>query len=56
MRCRWISESRDPFINMIISVLSQYLGVEEQQYICRDFELLVALILDLISAGCKLKV
>ena len=34
------------FIKTIKNVLSQYLGDDEQQCICRDFELLVALSLD----------
>ena len=31
MRCRSLSESRDPFIKTIKSVLSKYLGDREQQ-------------------------
>ena len=30
LRCRSLTESRDPFIKTIKSVLSQYLGDEEQ--------------------------
>ena len=46
LRYRSLSESRDPFIKTIKNVLSQYLGDDEQQGICRDSELLIALILD----------
>ena len=42
LRCHSLTESRDPFIKTIKSVLSQYLGDEEQQCICRDSELVVS--------------
>ena len=46
LMCRLLSKSRDPFIKTLKPVLSQYLGDEEPQCICRDYQLLVALILD----------
>ena len=46
LRCRSLTESRDPFIKTIKSLLSQYLGDEVQQCICRDSEELVAFILE----------
>ena len=55
LRCRSLAESRDPFIETIKSVLSQYLGDEVQQCICRDSELLVALILDCTAVELNLR-
>ena len=48
-------ESLDPFIKTIKSVLSQYLGDKEQQCICRDPEVLVALILDCTAVELNLR-
>ena len=53
--CRSLTESRDPFIKTIKSVLSQYLGDEVQQCICRDSEVLVALILDCTAVELNLR-
>ena len=55
LRCRSLTENRDPFIETIKSVLSQYLGDEVQQCICRDSELLVALILDCTAVQLNLR-
>ena len=55
LRCRSLAESRDSFIETIKSVLSQYLGDEVQQCICRDSELLVALILDCTAVELNLR-
>ena len=55
LRCRSLTESRDPFIKTMKSVFSQYLGDEEQQCICRDSELLVALILDCTAVELNLR-
>ena len=55
LRCRSLTESRDPFIKTIKSVLSQYLGDEVQQCICRDSEVLVALILDCTAVELNLR-
>ena len=40
-----VSETRDPFIKKIIHVVNEYLGIEEQQEILKDSNLLVAFIL-----------
>ena len=43
LRCRSLSETRDPFTRKIEHILSEYLGHEIQQEICKDSNLLVTL-------------
>ena len=45
LKCHSLSETRDPFIEMIRHVLTEYLGIAEQQKICKDSNLFVVLIL-----------
>ena len=54
-----MSETRDPFTRKIELILSEYLGHEIQQEICKDsnllFNLLVTLILDCTTVDLKLR-
>ena len=43
LRCRSLSETRDPFTRKIEHILSEYIGHEIQQEICKDSNLLVTL-------------
>ena len=54
LRCRSLSDPHDPFTRKS-ELLSEYLGHEIQQEICKDSNLLVALILDCTNVGLKLR-
>ena len=53
LKCRCLSEPRDQFMEKISSILIEYQGPKEQKEIFKDFDLLVALILDCTAINLK---
>ena len=55
LRCRSLSETRDPFIRKIEIILTEYFRQDIQHEICKDANVLVAIILGCTEVDLNMK-